>query len=365
MIPVFPVTHIIIYVMKIRKSTKYLSVFLMMILCMASASAARPVVKARLDSAGIVMGRMTNLIVTVEQGKDARGHLELFARPNEKGYVGVCGDSVELRYPTKIDALKDGNGLTITCTVPVQSFDSGSYQLPRIAFVSGVDTSFSNHVALKVMPVANVKADTPIDDYANVADPENKSIFDTLPDWIVNYWWLWLILIALIAAAIILYRRFKTTGHILPPKPEPTPYEVAVRDLAELKGKKLWENGMEKEYFTELTDILRVYLYKRFGINAVEMTSREILSSLSSRKETKDKRKMVRQILDMADFVKFAKVRPLPADNIASFDNALKFVEETKPVAVVEKEDGHDGATSSETSADKAVMPQEEKGGEK
>ena len=45
---------------------------------------------------------------------------------------------------------------------------------------------------------------------------------------------------------------------------------------------------------------------------------------------------MIRQILNMADFVKFAKVRPLPEDNIAAFDNARKFVIETKPVEPVE-----------------------------
>ena len=43
----------------------------------------------------------------------------------------------------------------------------------------------------------------------------------------------------------------------------------------------------------------------------------------------------MRQILSVADFVKFAKVRPLPADNIAAYDNAVRFVEETKPVPVV------------------------------
>ena len=72
-------------------------------------------------------------------------------------------------------------------------------------------------------------------------------------------------------------------------------------------------------YFTELTDILRLYLYRRFGINAAEMTSRQILASLKKNKDTQDKRVYFRQILDMADFVKFAKVRPLPEDNVKAY----------------------------------------------
>ena len=75
----------------------------------------------------------------------------------------------------------------------------------------------------------------------------------------------------------------------------------------------------------------------------MEMTSRQILGSLKNNKETKDKREYIRQIVNMADFVKFAKVRPLPEDNIASYDNAVKFVEETKPLPPVEDQDKKGG----------------------
>ena len=123
-------------------------------------------------------------------------------------------------------------------------------------------------------------------------------------------------------------------GTVLKKKPEPTPYEVAMSRLKELKAKNLWEQGMEKEYFTDLTEILRVYLDRRFGINAMEMTSREIMDNHLYQSDVRDKRDYVRQILSVADFVKFAKVRPLPADNIAAFENAVKFVEETKPATL-------------------------------
>ena len=76
--------------------------------------------------------------------------------------------------------------LHIEYTIPVQAFDSGYYQLPEIAFVVGRDTAFSNKLALKVVPVV-VDANTPIYDYANVADPEDKSIFDAVPDWVLDY----------------------------------------------------------------------------------------------------------------------------------------------------------------------------------
>ncbi len=167
-----------------------------------------------------------------------------------------------------------------------------------------------------------------------MAEPEGKSVLDALPDWMVDYWWIIIAILLAIVAFLWGMRRYKKEGTVLKKKPEPTPYETAIKDLRELKAKNLWEQGMEKEYFTRLTDILRIYLARRFGINAMEMTSREIMDHLYS-SDVKDKRDYVRQILSVADFVKFAKVRPLPADNIAAYDNAVRFVEETKPAPVV------------------------------
>ena len=183
-----------------------------------------------------------------------------------------------------------------------------------------------------------VSADDQISDYAGTADPEDPSIFDWIPDWVVDYWWLVVLVLILIGAGIYAWHRYRTKGYLIPKKPEPTPYEEAMKRLNTLKGQKLWEQGMEKEYFTELTDILRRYLARRFGINAEEMTSRQIMSSLAKNEETKDKRAYFRKILDVADFVKFAKVRPLPEDNIASYESAVRFVNETKPVPNPEDE---------------------------
>lgn len=292
--------------------------------------ASRPIVKMKLDSTVIIMGKLAHMEVSVDQQRGTKGTFPIFAKASETGRVSVCGDSVEYVVPSKADTSYSGGMEKILFTVPIQSFDSGYYQLPELIYVVGNDSIGSNRPVLKVVPVNFTEKDM-IDDYANVSDPENQSIFDHVPDWIINYWWIILILLALTTILLYLYKRYKKEGSILPKKPEPTPYQVAISSLRELKAKKLWEQGLEKDYFTDLTDILRIYLYKRFGINAMEMTSREILASLKENDETRDKRQYFRQILGMADFVKFAKVRPLPEDNELAFDNAMKFVRETKP----------------------------------
>lgn len=322
-------------------------------------SAAPMHISAELDSAVLLMGHQTLLRLTVNQEKGLKGNFPLFSQIKENGIIGVCGDSVEFRAPIKIDTVEKDGRLKIDYQVPVQSFDSGFYKLPEIAFAIGKDTVRSNSLALKVVPVV-VDAETPIDDYANVSDPEKSSIFDAVPDWMIDYWWIVLLLILAIVAFIYAWLKYKKDGTLLAKKPQPTPYEIAVSALQELKGKKLWENGMEKEYYTDLIDIIRKYMFGRFGINAMEMTSRQILGAMKNNKELRDKRDYIRQILNMADFVKFAKVRPLPDDNIASFENARKFVEETKPVPVEESEDSPESPKGNKKDVKKS-----QKGGKK
>lgn len=308
-------------------------------LVLSVAAWSKPVVKVSLDSTRFKMGQIIDMHVSIDEAEQEHGRFPIFDGIMESGYVSLSGDSIEMRAPGKIDTVvKDGRRL-VSMTVPVQSFDSGFYRLPELAYVSGVDTTLSNSVKFSIYPPAGLTAETPIDDYANVSEPENASIFDALPDWMVNYWWLLLLILLLIAAGTYLYMMYRKQGYIIPPKPQPTPYEVAISALRELKEQKLWEQGMEKEYYTHLTDILRTYMEGRFGINAMEMTSKQIMHALHNNRETYSKRGYVRQIVDMADFVKFAKVRPLPIDNVASFDNAMKFVEETKPLPVMETEE--------------------------
>lgn len=316
---------------------KYILILLACVCCLQMQS--KVMVSARLDSVNLLMGKLTTLSLEVVQDKGKPGGFTLFRDVNPAlGYVGVCGDSIELRTSFKTDTVDLGSGrIQINYQIPLQAFDSGTYRLPEFVYVSESDSARSNALTLNVVPV-KVTAEDPIAGFAKVAEPEGAKFFDFVPDWLADFWWVILIVLLAIAVFIWAMRRYKKEGTVLPKKPEPTPYEVAMSGLLKLKEKKLWEQGMEKEYFTELTDILRIYLDKRFGINAMEMTSREIMDHLYN-SDVKDKRDYVRQILNVADFVKFAKVRPLPADNIEAYNNAVKFVEETKPVPVEKPED--------------------------
>lgn len=318
-----------------NKLHKQFAYILAVLLCLAAQAAqSAPVsIKAKLDSVQMLMGTLNNLTLEVVQDKNAKGELALFKNVNlQIGYVPVCNDSVELRTSFTRDTVDLGSGrVQINYKIPVQAFDSGFYQLPQFIYVSGRDTARSNVVSLKVMPVPGLTAKSPLVGYADVMDPPGRTFFDKVPDVIYNFWWLILLALAVIAATILLIIRYRTQGTLLPAKPKPKPYDVAMQEMNALKAQKLWEGGHDREYFTRLTDILRTYLEGRFGINAMEMTTRQIEEKISADSRIRDKKKYVSQVLAIADFVKFAGARPLAEDNVKSFDNAMNFIQETKP----------------------------------
>lgn len=309
---------------------KYLLVLVTALLLGIAADAAVKVT-ASLDSAKIIMGRVDTLRLIVDREKNVQGVFPLFRNAAKDGYVTLLGDTVELRAP-RLDTLRqDGSRITERLVVPVQVFDSGFYRLPPFVYLTANDSVTSNSVELTVYPVAVGDNET-ISDYKDITDPSDKSFWDWMPDWLYELWWLWIVILAGIAVIIWLSSKYRRTGKFisLPEKPQPKPWTIALQRLERLKAKNLWENGMEKEYFTELTDIIRDYLSARFGINAMEMTSRQIMETLASQPDVKNQRAYIRKILDMSDFVKFAKVRPLPSDNVDAYDSAVSFVRETE-----------------------------------
>ena len=121
--------------------------------------------------------------------------------------------------------------------------------------------------------------------------------------------------------------------HIMPFKkeePKLTPYEQAIKELDTIKQQKLWQQGRNKEYYTELTDKLRRYIVERFDINAMEMTSGEILEIIRKEPDASEVYNTLKEIMGLSDFVKFAKLTPLPDENDRSMVNAYLFVNRTK-----------------------------------
>lgn len=296
-----------------------------------NSSAASPSVQAMIDSTQILMGHtLTVHLTTVEPADGTVGHFVL-----QKDSTLI--PEIEVRRIVTLDTVDLGNNLRqIRCEMIIQSFDSGDYIIPELKYALGKDTILSDKLALRVIPV-NVDQMESINPNADVQTADSRW-WDFLPAFLVDYWEWILLSIVVIAGAIVAFFMLRKKGvKKIFKKPEPvlSPYEVAMRDLNLLKEKNLWASGNEKEYYTDLTDILRIYLQNRFGINAMEMTTSQITSALNKNEETRLPNRLMKQILEIADFVKFAKQRPLPEDNTRSFQSAVQFVEDTRPQPTV------------------------------
>lgn len=148
-------------------------------------------------------------------------------------------------------------------------------------------------------------------------------------------------ILLLIAALIYAYKRMKDHKPIIriPQAPPVPPHTAALNALEELRQQQLWQHGKAKEYHTRLTDILRNYLEESFHISSIEMTSDQTLDAYQSCPAfTEDTFAMLRQILQTADMVKFAKSEPLPYQHDLSMTQATDFVRFTAPQATSAQE---------------------------
>ncbi|MBO5903334.1 MAG: hypothetical protein J6Q40_05010 [Tidjanibacter sp.] len=143
-------------------------------------------------------------------------------------------------------------------------------------------------------------------------------------------------LAGIVLAAIIYLianRKRKEKAELSRALPTEPPHLKAIRELEALHNQKIWQNNKHKLYYTRLTDILREYLFGRYEIRAMEMTSDEIMDAVKeitlSAKNSGD----LNKILRLADYVKFAKHIPTPEENEEAYYAAYYFVEETKQVA--------------------------------
>ena len=86
---------------------------------------------------------------------------------------------------------------------------------------------------------------------------------------------------------------------------------IALRELEQLREEKPWVNKQVKLYYIRLTEILRIYIERRYHIMALEQTTDEILASPEKIRTARiNSLKSLASILKLADLVKFAKVIP-------------------------------------------------------
>lgn len=255
---------------------------------------------------------------TVELGKPVFFKIELAAEPDSIDF-SAWDSLVPPDDRSKILIKKSGAGWLVE--QQFFAFDSGTVVLQPVFFkLKNGKKMVSQPLQLEVTTPPLVGEEiSPTKDFR----PEPTSWLD----------YLHIILPAvgmiLAAAAIYFFLKFRKKKQPAPVVQvvEMLPAELALRKLEALASKQLWQQGLLKNYYSELTFIFREYLEKQFQIPALESTSDEILKNLErSQQFSKEKLPALRQILQAADLAKFAKTDPPDALHERAFEQIRSFI---------------------------------------
>ena len=241
----------------------------------------------------------------------------------------------------QIDIIKRGNvertadadsNVIVKQQLTLMTFDTGQIQVPAVgltyaksfddpmrmqAFTEPIDLYATTIVVDTLQPYKPIVG--PID-----APIQMKEVFP----WILGG-----LLLALIVVGVLYWRKHRKTkvdadGNIIK-GPVIPPYDKAVDDLKRLREEKMWQSGKVKEYFSTLTDIAREYIEGQFGVNAVEMTTDDILEEVKPLHFSKETFNKLKDTMEVADLVKFAKYSASTLESDTALSSMTEFVNES------------------------------------
>lgn len=281
--------------------------------------AAQVQVKAELENSQIMIGDQINLHLEATyptgytiQSVDLSVLDSIFSQPDQKN-PDREPVALEILQQTDWETLENGNNITYRKDLTIVAWQDGVYYIPPVNFslnnAGATSTRATNRLTLLVASPISESAVPDTIQIAPIKDIELETwqFSDFLP---IVY------ILAGIAALIFLvfwitnYLQRKKEGPIAEPEIIRPAHEIAFEKLSALKAAELWQKGQVKQYQSQLTYIIREYIENRFDKPALESTTGEILRDLKSVNFPENLVPKMREMLQLADMVKFAKANP-------------------------------------------------------
>jgi len=268
-------------------------------------------IKASVDKNKILIGEKIQL--TIEAFEKIQLTIEAFI-PTGSPVKFADIDSLahfELEKPA-VDTADRSGGVGIIKKYTITSFDSGHWVIPAFILSSTAKTD--------TIPVDVVFSDfDPKQEYHDI-----KDILEVNPpEEDKTKWWLFAAGGALLLALLVFYfTRKKKPQTATVRKAVINPYEEAMKQLEQLQREK----PVAKQFYSTLTDIFRLYVFRKKGILSLQKTTDDLVLQLKDLDLPKDRFDKLAQALRLSDFVKFAKFVPSPEDDISAFEEMKKTI---------------------------------------
>lgn len=284
--------------------------------------AAQVSVEARIDSIAMYIGEQVHVTLTVTAGEGAKVILPSFKERQ------MITPGVEVLGAIDMEKESDGDGETIYRRIyTLTSFDGKLYYLPPFRVKVDGREYKSSSLALKVVDVPVDSAN--VDKFFGPKDVQDNPF--QWDDWKLPFW-LSVLMLVLGSASYYIFVRLRSgkpiIAHIKIIK-KLLPHQKAMKAIEHIKEERMVQAEDPKEYYTRLTETLRRYIEERYGFNAMEMTSGQIISHLMTVADQKSLDEL-RVLFETADLVKFAKYSTLINENDMNLVNAIEFINQTK-----------------------------------
>ncbi|MDG1528767.1 MAG: hypothetical protein P8I51_04100 [Polaribacter sp.] len=297
-------------------------VYIFLVVSVVCFAQQKPVVKAEIDTTNIRIGEQFEFKITINDTANV-------IIPKLENFPGV-----EIVEDKKIDTLKN----QLIKKYILTSFDSGAYYIPQQQIFIRQRLHLTDSLLINVATIAIDTTKQKMFPIKSIQD-EPMQFDDYKP-------YIWYVVIAIILIGLILYfvlrkKKVEVEEIIVPALP---PFEEAIQKLQQLDEKLLWQNNQIKEYYSELTEIVRGFIERELKVPALESTTDELIDILTDFNDskaistTKETIKKLRDLLREADLVKFAKSKPMSEQIEANRIDAEEVVTELKPEAKEEPE---------------------------
>jgi hypothetical protein len=257
----------------------------------------------------------------------------------------VSVSAIDTTLPNQTNSTKIFQHQQIT----ISAYDSGFFSIPGFKFVVNGDSAKALYTESFLLEVHTVPTDTSATKLKDIKPPFEEKF---------NWRWykaqiyggialLLLIIIVIIITVYITKRRSMLV--IEPEKPKIPAHVTALSTLEKIKSEQIWKEEKIKEYYSSISEAVRLYIEERFNVNALESTTDEIMIAFRSQVIDPLSKEKLQQLLMLSDLVKFAKQFPIENEHMFTLQNAFDFVNGTKREEVIDAADTNSATTNNPT----------------